>query len=226
MSGPSLSWITERRQGHAGDLHRLPDPDRPLRMARVLDVDRPALVLGSAQQSETVDAARAERSGVEVVRRRSGGGAVLLRPSEQIWIDLLVPAGDSLWNDDVVVAAWWAGEAWAKTIDRLGSGPARVHRGGILKSPWSDLICFAGLGPGEVSVASRKIVGISQRRSREWTRIQTIAFVTFVPDALVDLLALTTDERTLARAAVTDSVSELSADRADVVTSLLESLPR
>ena len=226
MNESSRAWSIERREGHAGDLHLLRDPDLPRRIARVLEVDRPAIVLGSAQRLDVVDAARAERAGVEVVRRRSGGGAVLLRPKEQVWIDLLVPAGDPLWHDDVGVAAWWAGEAWATTLDRLGSGPTRVHRGGMLKNAWSDLICFAGLGPGEVTVADHKIVGMSQRRSRAWTRIQTTAFTTWDPSALVHTLALTPDERALALAALIDSAAELPADRTDVVTSLLESLPR
>ena len=99
MNGSGLAWSIERREGHAADLHLLPDPDRPQRVARVFEVDRPAIVLGSAQRNDVVDEARAEQAGIDVVRRRSGGGAVLLRPAEQIWIDFLIPAGDRLWHD-------------------------------------------------------------------------------------------------------------------------------
>ena len=226
MNGSGLAWSIERREGHAADLHLLADPDRPQRVARVFEVDRPAIVLGSAQRNDVVDLARAEQAGIDVVRRRSGGGAVLLRPAEQIWIDFLIPAGDPLWHDDVGRAAWWAGELWAATLGRLGSGPIRVHRGGLLESAWSGLICFAGLGPGEVVVADRKIVGLTQRRSRAWIRIQTTAFTTWDPSALVDYLALTPEERILAVAAVTDRVGVLSTDRAQVITALLDGLPR
>ena len=44
-------------------------------------------------------------AGVELVRRRSGGGAVYLAPGEQLWIDAWVPRDDALWEVDVAVAA-------------------------------------------------------------------------------------------------------------------------
>jgi lipoate-protein ligase A len=37
---------------------------------------------------------------------------------------------------------------------------------------WSELVCFAGLGPGELSLDGRKLVGLSQRRTRNGIRIQ------------------------------------------------------
>ena len=39
----------------------------------------------------------------------------------------------------------------------LGAGPT---------TPWSKVLCYAGLGAGEVTVAGRKVVGMSQRRER------------------------------------------------------------
>ena len=38
---------------------------------------------------------------------------------------------------------------------------------------WSRLVCFDGLGAGEVTVGGRKAVGISQRRTRGWARLQS-----------------------------------------------------
>ena len=60
-----------------------------------------ALVLGSTQPGTSVDSARAARAGIEVVRRRSGGGAVLVGPGDPVWIDVWLPRGDPLWHDDV-----------------------------------------------------------------------------------------------------------------------------
>ena len=48
------------------------------RMARILEAERPAVVLGSGQAADVIDAAEAESHGIDVVRRRSGGGAVLV----------------------------------------------------------------------------------------------------------------------------------------------------
>ena len=42
----------------------------------------------------------------------------------------------------------------------------------MVTTPWSDLVCFAGLGPGEVLLDGRKLVGLSQRRTRNGVRIQ------------------------------------------------------
>lgn len=223
MNGPERSWRIEQHKGRAGDLHRLSDPQRPQRTVRVFDVERAALVLGSTQRIDIVDVERAEQAGVDVVGRRSGGGAVLLRPGEQVWIDLLVPVGDRLWRDDIVVAARWAGAAWATALDQLGVGPTRVHTGGLVRTDWSDLICFAGMGPGEVTADGQKVVGLSQRRSRTWTRIQTLAYSTWDPMALIDVLRMPASERGLSLVAI-DRVQVVPADE-NVVASVLEALP-
>lgn len=152
-------------------------------MARVLEVDGPSLVLGSSQPLDLVDSERAAAAGVAVARRRSGGGAVYLSPGRQVWVDLLVPRGDRLWDDDVIRAASWAGETWSAAVASLAGEPASVHRGRSAGGRWGRLICFAGLGPAEVTVGGRKVVGISQRRSRDWTRIQTMARIAPDEDA-------------------------------------------
>ena len=51
-----------------------------------------------------------------------------------------------------------------------------VHRGGMLDSAWSDLVCFAGIGPGEVLIGGRKLVGLSQRRTRHGLRMQGMVY--------------------------------------------------
>jgi hypothetical protein len=66
------------------------------------------------------------------------------------------------------------GDAWRDALIDLGGDPAalRVHRGDMVCTPWSNLVCFAGLGPGEVLVDDRKLVGLSQRRTRHGIRVQ------------------------------------------------------
>jgi lipoate-protein ligase A len=115
-------------------------------------------------------------AGLEVVRRRSGGGAVLLRPDAVVWIDLVLPRGAV--PDDIRASMEWAGERWRDALIAVGAdevGPRDrlvVHRGGMVASPWSDLVCFAGVGPGEVLVDGHKLVGLSQRRTRHGVRVQ------------------------------------------------------
>jgi lipoate-protein ligase A len=161
----------------------------------------PSLVLGSAQRDEVADAAVLRSLGVALVRRPSGGGAVVVEPGGQLWIEAWVPKGDPLWQDDVVAGAWWMGETWAAALRSLGLAAA-VHRGRATTGGWSGLVCFAGLGPGEVTVAGRKAVGLSQRRVRAGVRLQCLVLARWDPARLLRLLAVDDDRR---RRAVTET---------------------
>lgn len=165
----------------------------------VLDVTRPTLVLGSSQKDDVVDWERVHRAGAEVVHRRSGGAAVLVEPAAAVWVDVTIPAGDPLWNHDVGRAFHWLGAAWVEVLTAAGL-PARWHDGAMQKAPWSAWVCFAGLGPGEVILEGRKVVGLSQRRTREAVLFQCCVALRWEPERLLDLLAL--DDAARARGAV------------------------
>lgn len=192
-----MSWRVERHRGLASEHLGRPEPQS--RAVRVVEVTRPALVLGSTQPAGDVDEAAAARAGVEVVRRRSGGGAVLLAPGETLWLDVVIPAGDPLWSPDVGRAFHWLGRAWTEALRRLGL-VASWHDGPMQHTPWSRRVCFAGLGPGEVLVEGRKVVGLSQRRTRGAALFQCCALLRWDPGNLLDLLALTPEERERAAA--------------------------
>jgi lipoate-protein ligase A len=182
-------WAVEHWHGSAAAFHarEVPEPAQP--SVWVHDVDHPALVLGSSQPDAVVSFGAARQAGVAVVRRRSGGGAVLLTPGDVLWVDVVVPAGDPLWHDDIGVATHWLGGAWAAALATCGLPGAQVHQGAMVRSPWSALVCFAGLGPGEVLVRTRKVVGISQRRRRGWARFQCAAYRHWDAAPLLALLA-------------------------------------
>ncbi|HEX5366579.1 MAG TPA: hypothetical protein VFW63_07955 [Acidimicrobiales bacterium] len=200
----SAGWQVERLRGSAARLHAIPLPDVPRRAAWVLEADAPALVLGSTQGSDVVDAELAARRGVAVVRRRSGGGAVWVDPATTAWVDLIVPAGDPLWEDDVGRAPLWVGEAWRAALAELGVGPAVVHAGPLACGPLGRLVCFGTVGAGEVTTpGGRKLVGVSQRRTRAAARFQGAVYSTWDPAPLVDLLHLPADRaRSLVAASV------------------------
>jgi lipoate-protein ligase A len=164
-------------------------PDDAQREIWWFEVSAPALVLGSSQRDDLVDFAETGRRGVDVVRRRSGGGAVYLEPGAMIWLDVLVPRSDPLWDDDIVVAARWLGAVWRDALVACQvPGLIKVHQSGLEASPWSSLVCFAGLGPGEVTVDGVKAVGISQRRTRAQARFQCCLYRHWQPDLLLGLL--------------------------------------
>ncbi len=166
-------WVIEHRLGTAADLHALAIPEPVAPTMWICEPTAPALVLGSAQ-AHTLDLSGPP--GVDLVVRRSGGGAVLLVPGACTWVDFLLPVGHHLWDDDVGRAAHWVGELWARSLRRVGA-EATVHAGGMVRNRWSHLVCFAGIGPGEVlDPQGAKLVGVSQRRTRTAARFQTVAY--------------------------------------------------
>ena len=180
---PALSidsgWSVERVPGGVGSFSS-PWGEGPPRAITFRTVTEPLLVLGSTQPESDV------RPGVDVavVRRSSGGGAVLLTPGDVVWADVSIRRDDPLWSDDVGVAFHWLGEAWAAAV------AGEVHRGGLVRTRWSSAVCFAGLGPGEVTVDGKKVVGISQRRTREGALFQCAALRHWRPAELLQLLTL------------------------------------
>lgn len=147
-----------------------------------------ALVLGSAQKIDVVDVEACGKSKVAVVNRRTGGGAVYLEAGKHLWVDVIVPRGDALWNDDVVVSSQWLGDVWCRVLGSFGYFNADVHRLPLKPAAWSKLVCFAGVGPGEVLINGVKAVGISQRRSREFARFQCFIHRQWAPEKFLPLL--------------------------------------
>lgn len=229
----SPAWQIVQETGGAGDLHAASatalDMDPPRRTARVLNASRPALVLGSSQPESDFDPAALARSGLEVVRRRSGGGAVIVGPGRVLWLDLLLPTGDPLWDDDVGRAAWWVGELWLAALERTGCVPERttgcvphaeVWKGPMVPGRWAAQVCFAGLGPGEVRIDGRKVVGVSQRRTRRMALFQTAAILTWRPEEYLALMPTGHGDKDLAEA-LTATATGLGAEAEHPVRSAL-----
>jgi lipoate-protein ligase A len=175
--------------------------------------------VGSTQRDDVVDRAAAAARGLDIARRRSGGGAVLVDASV-VWIDFAIERVDPLWIDDIGASMHWVGELWAGALARFGID-ARVHRAKPMMSPLSRTICFCGVGHGEVVVGPRKVVGVSQRRVRAGARFQTMA-MTRRDDALIDVLRL--DDRSAARVAYDDAVQIVERDAAALIDAVVEQL--
>lgn len=179
-------WEVVRALGHAEDLHQdsASALESKARQIRLLFASTRALVLGASQSIDGVDTLALKRNGVELARRRSGGTAVLVGPQEVLWVDVIVPAGDPLWQSDVSHAARWLGDLWAGAL----GCDAEVWDKPMRHSPWSQAVCFAGLGPGEVTIAGRKVVGISQRRTQLGALFQSAALMVWEPRDYEELL--------------------------------------
>lgn len=226
-AGPRDRWRVETVTGVAA-LHERPWPDPLARTVWVGGIDGATLVLGSTQDPAVVDpdGPAGVRGEVEVVRRRSGGGAVLLEPGRALWVDLLVPATDPLWQADVGRAMHWVGDAWAGALAACGVDVPVVHRGGLVHGPWSSVACFAGLGSGEVTSGGRKVVGIAQRRIRTGARFQCLVLLGDAdPAGLAVLLRLPPDERRRLAAHLRRTVAVVPAAPATVLDALVHHLP-
>ncbi len=181
-----MSWRVERFQEAPSASHARELPSPVTRTAWVFEPTGPALVLGSTQSPDVARPA----ADIEVVRRRSGGGAVLVVPGDVLWVDVIVPAGDPLWDDDIGRSFGWLGDTWRDALAEVGVATS-VHRGALVRTRWSGLVCFAGLGPGELrDDAGRKVVGLSQRRTREAARFQSAVLARWDPAGVAGLLAL------------------------------------
>jgi lipoate-protein ligase A len=156
----------------------------------VREVEGPTVVLGSTQPLTTVSPERATEMATTVVQRRGGGGAVLLQPGDHLWIEAWIPRDDPLWIADVGAAAAWVGAWWSAALRWCGARDQSVFRGPSIPGAHGSLVCFSGRGPGEVFQNDRKVVGISQWRSREGSLFHTCAYTHWDPGALIALLDL------------------------------------
>jgi lipoate-protein ligase A len=172
-------WTRHELHDSAEVLHHVTLPAE--RGVWVMNPTRPAIVMGSSQKLSDINKDFCDSNGIDVVRRRSGGGAVFVHPNDSLWIDVVIPRGDPLWVDDVGRAMWWLGDYFAELLKSLGIGHFSVHHDAVITNDWSSALCFAGVGAGEVicernSAGAGKVIGISQRRTREFARFQCIAY--------------------------------------------------
>ncbi|WP_298387699.1 hypothetical protein [Ferrimicrobium sp.] len=135
------------------------------RLCRIAEPTDRALVLGSSTAAEGFDLEFARHQGLTIVRRRSGGGAVLVEPGAQIWLMLYLRLDDSLITRDIGTSFLWLGATVQAVLEDHGIRgqlvTSRQHR-----SELGALVCFADLGFGEITVDGAKVLGLAQRRSR------------------------------------------------------------
>ncbi len=214
---PAVSgrWRVEHRSGSAAALHALDWPDPLVPTVWTMEVDAPALVLGSTQAASSVDAAALAREGIALTGRRSGGGAVLVEPRDTIWIDVFVPRGDPQWDDDVNRSFLWLGRAWQQALADVGID-ADVHEGALVCGAFGRQVCFAAIGSGELTVGGEKVVGLSQRRTRAGARLQCTVYRRWNP---APLAALGIDPADL------PTVATVDVPRSQIESALLAHLP-
>ncbi len=195
-------WRIETRSGTAAQLHERWPPLELIheRVVSFSDVSHAAIVFGSSQSlkisrhiesngSSWHDFFDCEDRGIDVVSRSTGGGAVYIAPAEQLWVDFWLPKSDVLFDHDILRSSFWVGSIWVKTLKSFGLQDIRMHEGRLMPGEWGSLVCFASTGPGEVFCGTRKVVGISQRRTRNGVWFQTMLPLRWEPGEWIPCLA-------------------------------------
>lgn len=218
------AWRVVERRASPAELHATTVETEHRRTVALCHPTTAAVVLGSSQPASDFDEQALAERGLDLVRRRSGGGAVLVEPDGQLWVDVFLPADDALYDADVVRSSAFLGAAYDRALGEL-IGPAAavaVHDGRLSATAWSPVLCFAGLGPGEVTVDGRKVVGLSQRRDRHGAWLHTLVALDGRGAQLADVLARSPGERAGARA-VLEATGLRSAEPTEAVAPRLAS---
>ena len=217
MTDHQSPWMRHDWRGLAGDFHEL-----SLASERALwwcAVQNPAIILGSTQHATDIDDEVASSLNLDVVRRRSGGGAVYVHPTESIWIDVTIPRDDPLYVDDVSASMLWLGDVFSTALSPWVQ--TETYRGAFTAGVDGRSVCFASTSPGEVFVDNAKLVGISQRRGREGARMQCVLYRSWNPELWTP--ALTSPDARLRIASL--PVATVKAKAVDIVSAVFAALP-
>ena len=127
--------------------------------------DPPTLSLGYGQRLDGhVDLAAAAAMGLGVVRRPTGGSAILHEgPDLELTYSVTASAGDFEGADDLLATYQWIGRALEAGLNALGASVAMVP---VQPSDPRSMpaFCFARTGSYELEAGGRKVVGSAQRR--------------------------------------------------------------
>lgn len=214
------AFACEQRRLRIGEAHALDLLERPERRVLFVDFVDAAVVLGSTQSMRVLSHPRVVRQDLTALKRHSGGGAVVLRPGEVTWFDVVVPREDPLFVHDISVSSQWLGSLIRDALRSLGVDTVAVAVASQ-HSEWDQLVCFAGLAAGEVVVAGGKAVGISQRRTRQGARFQVLVVHHFDAQRTADLFDLGVREKKRLVAHLTNTVSPVPVAQDALRTALI-----
>lgn len=127
----------------------------------------PAVSLGRFQEAaSSVDRAACRKHGIDIVRRITGGRAVLHR--HELTYSIISPIDNALFPNDVLGTYKAIASGLLAGLARLGVPAEMVSRSGkfegMVKRDTKEPACFSSPSWYEILVRGRKIVGSAQRR--------------------------------------------------------------
>ncbi len=132
---------------------------------RVFAWQPPCISLGYHQKLEDIDRARCAADGVDVVRRPTGGRAIL--HDEELTYSVVIPAASPLYCQDTLQTYELISKALVVGLNNLGVN-ARFERARESSNDYRrgefSVPCFSSSVRNEVLWQGRKLVGSAQRR--------------------------------------------------------------
>ncbi len=135
--------------------------------------DEPAIIMGCSQRPDEGQLQRAAKAQLPIMRRGSGGGAVLAGP----WMlsaTLFIPTEHPVGKLDLIKLFGWIERIWIEALIECdvscrGVDKALIDQSKqISKQQGVEWACYASLSHGEVvSPDGRKLLGLAQIRKRK-----------------------------------------------------------
>lgn len=124
--------------------------------------DPPCLSLGQAQPAADVDMARLQARGWDVVRRPTGGRAIL--HTDEITYSVALPADHPLVAGDIVTSYRRLSTALLRALQQLGLGAQADKRADRLPERAKGPVCFEVPSDYEITANGCKLIGSAQMR--------------------------------------------------------------
>jgi lipoate-protein ligase A len=152
----------------------------------------PWISLGSGERADDVDRDRIAWRGWGILRRASGGTAVIHQG--QLGYAVILPSSHPIWRGDLIESYRRLAAPLAAAFRALGvaveaAPPSARAEFARAAPPGADRICFAALGPYELLTAGHKVIGNSQVRRRLASLQHGTIQVSASQAALLDILA-------------------------------------
>jgi lipoate-protein ligase A len=135
---------------------------RSPRLVRFFGWSPPAVSLGYNQPASDLDLESCARAGFEVVRRPTGGRAVVHR--DEFTYSVIAPESDPLASGGVMESYRRIAAGLLAGLELLGVA-AEMSRSALPENPARGAaLCFAAAGRYEITAGGRKLIGSAQRR--------------------------------------------------------------
>lgn len=159
---------------------------------------QPCVTIGCGQSIADIDREYCAAAGLPVLRRLSGGTAVLHEPPQLAFM-MVLPPEHPLVRGDVVESYAPVSRALLRALDRLGIRAEALPPEAARARPADPLgraACFGALAPYEIVWRGKKLIGHAQVRRRNAVLLGGTLLLDFDPAALARVLRVShADER-------------------------------